>query len=67
MRMLSDELDKGAISVYPDAMEERVHFQQDVTIKRMDTITEDQAWYQFTTIKHRKDFEELVLPQLSKC
>jgi len=31
--MLSDEFDRGAISVYPNVKEARVHFQQDVTIE----------------------------------
>ena len=43
MRMLSDELDRGAISVYPDAMEARLHFQEDVTIEHMNIITDDQS------------------------
>lgn len=45
MCILSNELDKGSISVYADAMEVRVFFQQDVTIERIDTITNDQAWH----------------------
>jgi len=58
--MLSNELDRGAISVYPDAMEARVHFQRDVTIEHTDTITDDQAWHQFATIDHHNDVKELV-------
>lgn len=53
MHMLSDELDRCAKSVYLDATEARVRFQQDVTIKHIDTITNYQAWHQFTTIDHR--------------
>ena len=67
MHMLSDELDIGAILVYPDAMEARVRFQWDVTFERTDTITDDQASHQFSTINHREDVEELVFPQLSEC
>ena len=62
MCMLSSELDRGAISVYPDATEARVRFQQDVTIQRTDTITDDQAWHQFATVDHHKDVEELLFP-----
>lgn len=62
MHMLSDELDRGAKSVYPNATEERVHFQQDVTIKHTDTITDYQTWHQFATIDHCKDVEDLVFP-----
>jgi len=39
MHVLSNELDRGAKSVYPDATEPRVLFQQDVTIEHADTIT----------------------------
>ncbi len=45
MHMLSDELDKGAISMYADATKARVFFQQDVTIKHMNTITNNEAWH----------------------
>jgi len=45
MCMLSDELERGAISVYPDATEARVYFQQDVTIECMNTIMDNQAWH----------------------
>ena len=62
MHMLSDKLDRGAKSVYPDAMEARVHFQQDVTFEHADTIMDYQAWHQFATIDHREDVEELVFP-----
>ena len=55
LHVLSNELDRGAISVYSDAMKARVRFQQDVTIERTDPITNDQAWHQFTTIDHHKD------------
>ena len=67
MHVLSDDLDRGAITVYPAAMEARVHFQQDVTIERTNTITDDQAWHQFATVDHRKDVKELVSPQLPEC
>lgn len=66
MHMLLDELDKGAISVYLDATEARVRFQQDVTFECADTITDDQAWNQFATINHHGDVEELGFPQLFK-
>jgi len=60
--MLSEEFGRGAISVYSNAMEARVHFQQDVITKCANTIMDDQAWHQFTTIDHPKDFEELIFP-----
>ncbi len=43
MCMLSDELDRGAISVYLDATEAGAHFQYDVTIECVETIMTDQA------------------------
>ncbi len=64
MWMLSDELDKGAKSVYPDATEARFRFHKDVTIEYADTIIDYQAWHQFTTVDHCEDVEELVFPQL---
>ena len=66
IHMLSDELDRGAKSVYLDATEARVHFKQDVTIEHVNTITGYKAWHQFSTFDHREDVEELVFPQLSK-
>ena len=66
MHMISDELNKGAKSMYPDATEARVRFQQDVTFEPMDTIMDDQAWHQSATIDNYKDVEELVFPQLSE-
>ena len=45
MHMLSNELDIGAISVYQNAMEARVRFQQDVTVELTDAIIDDQAWH----------------------
>lgn len=62
MHMLSDELDKGAKSMYLDATKARVHFQKDVTTEYTDTITDYQSWHQFITIDHREDVEELVFP-----
>ena len=44
MHMLSDELDWGAILVYPDATKASFRFQQDVTIEHTDTIMDDQDW-----------------------
>lgn len=64
MHMLSNELDKGAKSVYLDASEARVHFQKDVTTEYMDTITYYPTWHQFATVDHCEDIEELVFPQL---
>lgn len=67
MCMFLDKLDEGAISMYPDATKARFCFQQDVTIERMDTITDNQPWHQFTIVDHRKYFKELVSPQLFEC
>ena len=44
MCMLSDEVDRGAKSVYPDEIEARVFFQKDVTIEYIDTIRGYQSW-----------------------
>ena len=66
MHILSDELDKGFKSVYPNATEARVQFQKDVTIEHAETIADYQAWHQFATIDHREDVEEFVFPQLSE-
>jgi len=63
MCMLSDELDRGAKSVYLDVTEARVFFQQDVTIEHADTITDYQVWHDFTTVDHRENIEELVFSQ----
>lgn len=60
MCMLSNELDRGAKSVYSDATEARDFFQKYVSTEYMDY----QAWHQFTTVYHREDVEELVFPQL---
>lgn len=43
IHMLYDELDRGAKSVYLDAMEARVLFQKDVTTEYVETITHYQA------------------------
>ena len=40
MHMLSYELDRGARVVYPNSMEARFHFQNDVTLAYMDTIAD---------------------------
>jgi len=45
MCILSDELERGAKLVYPDATDERVCFQKDVTTEYTDTITSYQAWH----------------------
>ncbi len=66
MHMLSDELDRGAISMYLDATKARVHFQQDVSFEWVDIIMDDQDWNQFTIVDHHEDVEELVFPQLSE-
>ena len=50
MHMLSDELDRGARSMYPDAMEARFRFQTDVTTEHMDTMKDYQSWHQYVTV-----------------
>lgn len=64
MCMLADKLDRGARSMYMDATEARVLFQQDVTIEHADTITDYQASHQFANIDHREDVKDLVFLQL---
>lgn len=66
MHMLSDNLDRGAQAVYPNAMEARVRFQKDVTLQYMDTITDYRAWHQFATVDHHEDVEELVFQEFSE-
>ena len=64
--ILQDELNKGFITIYPEAMEARVHFDKDVTKQYGDTIAQYQVWYQFLTEDHRKEVTELVFPQTSE-
>ena len=45
MCMLTDELERGARAVYPNAMEARVKFQKDVTLEHTDTIVDYQSWH----------------------
>ena len=45
MCILSNKLERVAISVYSDAMEARVCFHKDFTIEYMDTIMDYQAWH----------------------
>ena len=59
MRMLSDELERGARAMYRDFMESRVKFQKDVTLEHTDTITDYRSWHQYVTIYQREDVEEL--------
>lgn len=63
LRMLQDELDKGSISVQPEAMEARVCFQKDIIKEYTDTITHYQEWHQFVTKDHREEVDEMVFPQ----
>jgi len=62
MHMLSHELDRGAKSAYPNAIEARVRFQKYSTTECMDIIADYQAWHQFTTEDHLADVEQLVFP-----
>ena len=59
MRMLSDELDKGARAVYLDAMEARFRFQTDVTVEYIDTIKDYQSWHQYVTVDQHEDVKQL--------
>lgn len=66
MRILSDELDKGARVVYLDVVETRVSFQKDVTLEQTNTIMDYQSWHQYATANHNEDVKELVFQQLSE-
>ena len=66
MCMLSDELDKRAKVVYPDAIVARVRFQKDVITEYTDTIVDYQSWHHFRNVDHHEDVKELVFPQLSE-
>jgi len=59
MHMLSNELDKGAREVYPDAMEARVKFQTDATTEHRETIKDYRSWHQYVTVDQHEDVEEL--------
>ena len=59
MHMLSDELDRGAQVVYPDAMEARLRFQTDVTAEHMDTIRCYQSWHQYVIVDQHEDVKQL--------
>ena len=65
MHMLSDELDRGAISMYSDATEARVHFQKDVTFECVNTIRDNHI-YISSPVDHHEDVEGFVFPHLSK-
>jgi len=43
LHMLQDELDRGSKSVYPEEMEERVCFHEEIIKKYVDTIVHYQA------------------------
>jgi len=60
--MLHDELDRGSKSIYPEAMEARVHFQKDIIKEYVDTIAHCQSWHQFVTQDHGEEVNELVFP-----
>jgi len=64
--MLSGALDRGAIAMYPDAIEARVCLEKDVTIEHIDTIVDYRSWHQFATIELHEDVKELVFPQFSE-
>jgi len=66
MQMLLDELKRGDRAMYLNATEARVLFQKYVTIEYTNTIPNNRASHQFATINCHEDFEQLVLPQLSK-
>lgn len=57
MHMLSNELDRGARAVYPDAMEAKVRFQTNVTVEHTDTIKDYISWHQYVTIDQHEDAE----------
>ena len=57
MRMLTDELERGAREMYPDAMEARFRFQTSVTTKHTDTLKDYQSWQQYVTVDQHEDVE----------
>lgn len=66
LHMLQDKLDQGYISVYSEAMEARVCFQEDIIKEYADTIAYYQAWHQFVTKDHKEDVDEMLFPQSSE-
>ena len=50
MHMLTNELDRGARVVYPDAMEARVRLQKAVTLEHTDTSADYKSWHQYVTV-----------------
>lgn len=61
--MCQNELDTGSKIVYLDAMEARVHFQQDIIKKFGDSITQYKAWNQYVIEKKQVEVVELDFPQ----
>ena len=61
MHMLSDELDRGARAVYPDAMEARFRFLMDVIAEHTNTLKDYQSWHQYVTVDQHEDVEQLYL------
>lgn len=59
MRMLIDDLDKGARAVYLDAMEARFRFQMDVTTEHTDTLKDYQCWHQYVIVYQHEDVGQL--------
>ena len=59
MHMLTDELDRGARAVYPDAMEARFRFQTDFTAEHTDDIKDYQSWHRYVTVDQHEDVEKL--------
>lgn len=59
MHMLLDELNRGAQELYPDAMEARFRFQNNVTAEHTDIIKDYQSWHQYDTIDQHEDVEQL--------
>jgi len=57
--MLTDELDKGARAVYPNAMEAKFKFQTDVTTEHMDTLKDYHSWNQYVIIDQHEDVKQL--------
>lgn len=63
--ILQDETDTGSKTTCPDAMEARVHFQQDNVKQFWDITTQHQAhWYM--TKKRQVGVAKLVSPQTSE-
>ena len=61
--MLQNKLDIGSKTMYPNAMEAKVCFQQDIVKQFGYTITQYQYWHQYVTEKQQVEVVELEFSQ----